>query len=487
MGEMSTGWGQNPVQFPETPGPEPLWASHTQLHIAPFQMQAQIYGKSDIYHSGRLGKQLLYERKPRPAPRGPGGSPRQSLVGPNLGHSNRCSSLASPCFLRWPCLASPAVPGSSSAAQLGLAPLGPALGLWRPVVRAWPPFLSSLLLAWGPSRPSSFGCLREHVCGERRRQGHQGTGTSPRFPAAPTPATYPHQAPLPPPGGNTQLRPPLPPAGQPPLSLGRHQDPQHRYPHRPLPVPASCLPGSSSWKGVAVRVAACTRDPASPAQPTATHLCASRCSRLRWTFWACWSCLWALSRSFSSLAARMACSSSSVLCTEEEETCHHDPSVSGVTPLRGPQTPSRVVRSPVLTETVEQHVPLPHAFLDFDELQRHPRPNLQRRGEESALPQGWELPEVTSATGPAPGLGLTSVSRTALCWARMLPRPATAWGSSVMLCSPSGSASLSDSPAPLCRGHSKVSRGSQAPGTAPGSQDCNELPPSALLTWPTAR
>lgn len=44
---------------------------------------------------------------------------------------------------------------------------------------------------------------------------------------------------------------------------------------------------------------------------------------------------------------------------------------------------------------------------------------------------------------------LTSVSRTALCWAGMLPRPATAWGSSVILCSPSGSTSLSDSATPL--------------------------------------
>lgn len=48
----------------------------------------------------------------------------------------------------------------------------------------------------------------------------------------------------------------------------------------------------------------------------ATDLWASWRSRLRCTFWACWSRLWALSRSFSSLAARMAWSSSSVLCTE---------------------------------------------------------------------------------------------------------------------------------------------------------------------------
>lgn len=64
------------------------------------------------------------------------------------------------------------------------------------------------------------------------------------------------------------------------------------------------------------------------------------------------------------------------------------------------------------------------------------------------------------------------MSRTALCWARMLPRPAMAWGSSVMLCSPSGSASLSESPAPLCgtRGTQQVitdSRGSsRVPWTA---------------------
>lgn len=31
-----------------------------------------------------------------------------------------------------------------------------------------------------------------------------------------------------------------------------------------------------------------------------------------------------------------------------------------------------------------------------------------------------------------------------------MPRPATAWGSSVVLCSPSGSTSLSESPTPLC-------------------------------------
>lgn len=80
-----------------------------------------------------------------------------------------------------------------------------------------------------------------------------------------------------------------------------------------------------------------------------------------------------------------------------------------------------------------------------------------------------------------PALGLTSVSRTALCWARMLPRPATACGSSVMLCSPSGSASLSDSPAPLRGAHKGLSRGSLAPRTALGSPGvwCPPLPTSS--------
>lgn len=50
-------------------------------------------------------------------------------LGPNLGHSIRCSSLASDYFLRWSSLASPAVPDSSSASQLDLVPLGLALGL----------------------------------------------------------------------------------------------------------------------------------------------------------------------------------------------------------------------------------------------------------------------------------------------------------------------------------------------------------------------
>lgn len=39
--------------------------------------------------------------------------------------------------------------------------------------------------------------------------------------------------------------------------------------------------------------------------------------------------------------------------------------------------PAPCFPSPVLTETVEQHVPLPNTLLDFDELQGHPGPNLE--------------------------------------------------------------------------------------------------------------
>lgn len=130
-----------------------------------------------------------------------------------------------------------------------------------------------------------------------------------------------------------------------------------------------------------------------------------------------------------------------------------------VTHPGGPQTPG-----PILTETVKQHIPFPNALLDLDKLQCHPRPNLEGHG-------GKVSPSLGSRgcqRKPLLLLGLTSVSRMALCWARMLPRPAIAWGSSVMLCSPSGSASLSDSPAPLCREDTQLSRGSQAPGTVLG-------------------
>lgn len=47
---------------------------------------------------------------------------------------------------------------------------------------------------------------------------------------------------------------------------------------------------------------------------------------------------------------------------------------------------------------------------------------------------------------------LTSVRRTALCWDAMFPRPEYTCGSSVMLCSPSCSASLSERFAPLREG-----------------------------------
>lgn len=87
-----------------------------------------------------------------------------------------------------------------------------------------------------------------NMSARRDCQGYQGTGTGPQCSAAMTPATHLHQAPRPLPGGNTLLHPP--PPGQPPLPQGGPQGPQHRCPHQPLPVPASCLPGSSSWRKV---------------------------------------------------------------------------------------------------------------------------------------------------------------------------------------------------------------------------------------------
>lgn len=88
--------------------------------------------------------------------------------------------------------------------------------------------------------------------------------------------------------------------------------------------------------------------------------------------------------------------------------------------LRGPQIPDPVPASPVLTETMEEHVPLPDTLLNLDKLQRHSRSDLEGQGGSQSFFRSGLLEEVTSGTG------LTSVSLTALCWARMLPRPAMA-------------------------------------------------------------
>lgn len=98
-------------------------------------------------------------------------------------------------------------------------------------------------------------------------------------------------------------------------------------------------------------------------------------------------------------------------------------------------------------------------------------PIWRNKRAESFLPWGCQRKP------PLP-LDLTSVRRMALCWARMLPRPAMAWGSSVMLCSPSGSASLSDSPAPLCEGHT-------AHQGISGSWDSSGIPWTMAASYPT--
>ena len=176
------------------------------------------------------------------------------------------------------------------------------------------------------------------------------------------------------------------------------------------------------------------------------------------------------------MAARMACSSSSVLCTEQEEeaTERFTPKtqVSPPWPSLGPHC----APGPALTEPVEQHVALSDPLLDLDELQRHPRPNLE---EWQKTGRGVSPSSGMGEHQACPALSLTSVSRTALCWARMLPRPATACGSSVMLCSPSGSASLSDSPAPLRWAHVGLSRGSLALGQLCGPLVCGATNPAA--------
>lgn len=94
---------------------------------------------------------------------------------------------------------------------------------------------------------------------------------------------------------------------------------------------------------------------------------------------------------------------------------------------------------------MEEDIAVSNTLLDLNELQCHPGPDLETQGwEELVSPCDW-------GCGSHREPSLTSVSRMALCWACMFPRPATACGSSVILCSPSGSTSLSDSATPLCR------------------------------------
>lgn len=151
----------------------------------------------------------------------------------------------------------------------------------------------------------------------------------------------------------------------------------------------------------------------------------------------------------------MACSSSSVLCTvvrKDQTICQ---SHSGI------QHCSHGLALPCpLTKTVEEDIAVPDTLLDFNELQCHPGPNLPTQGDgrRVRLALGLGADRATIAT-------LTSVSRMALCWACMLPRPATAWGSSVVLCSPSGSTSLSESPTPLCKTTGYLGRSTGAAAT----------------------
>lgn len=90
-------------------------------------------------------------------------------------------------------------------------------------------------------------------------------------------------------------------------------------------------------------------------------------------------------------------------------------------------------------------VPLSHAFLYLRQLQSHARTNLRTQQQFRCHPS-----IVAHIVFKLYSLSfLTSVRRTALCWDAMLPRPEYTCGSSVMLCSPSCSASLSERFAPL--------------------------------------
>lgn len=100
-----------------------------------------------------------------------------------------------------------------------------------------------------------------------------------------------------------------------------------------------------------------------------------------------------------------------------------------------------------LTNGMIKDIPLPHSFLYLHQLQSHTRTNLRSAqynnsgASQELLSHCFQKYHFLSTP--------TSVRRTALCWDAMLPRPEQACGSSVMLSSPSCSASLSERFAPL--------------------------------------
>lgn len=194
---------------------------------------------------------LLYERKSRAAPGGPGWEPSTASLGPQSGAFHLPPRLGLR-LLSW-------------VAEVGLAH-----GSWQaPWVPPWPgplgpcPWPSEvsghcLGLASVPSAAAA-SCLGAQWAAsswlplETCLQGDTVSGPPgvqrdrPVVPRALT-ATHLHQVPRPQPGGNTQPHPLLPLAGWSPLPLVGPRGPLHRYPHRPLPAPASCPPGSSSWR-----------------------------------------------------------------------------------------------------------------------------------------------------------------------------------------------------------------------------------------------
>lgn len=233
----------------------------------PFQMQTQPLERNEFIRVESGTAALLYERETEGCAWRPREEPSTASLDPNLRHSICHQAWPQAAFLggRGHCLT---VPGSPPVSHLGL-------GAWA---CPWPLSLRSLprsgfrsfsccFLPGGPVGRLLLTAFGNMSTREKRCQGHQGARTDRRVvPRCPEPC-LPH----------TFIRLLAQPGGSSasssssscwlvPLCLWRGPGgPLHRCPHRPLPAPASCPPGSSSWRRTSVNMAACTWDPAPPA------------------------------------------------------------------------------------------------------------------------------------------------------------------------------------------------------------------------------
>lgn len=189
--------------------------------------------------------------------------------GPHLGGLARPrprsrAALPGPCLARAPC-----------GRPQGLAGLRSAPGRPRSDLGS---FFSFCFLPGGPG-----GRRRLAAPGNMSVEASRGV----RMPAHPLHppgcppglATHPRQAPRPQPGGNTQLRPPLPHAARRPARPRAPLGPRRHCPRRR--GPSSCPSGSSSWGGRQLSRAAgwaARRVPPTPhtCVPRAVPACAAR-------------------------------------------------------------------------------------------------------------------------------------------------------------------------------------------------------------------